>query len=790
MIPIQTKDRSVTQNSNVGRSMNYRLDSRNLRHIVTMLRDSVYSNKLLCIIREYSTNSLDAHVLAEEMGRAGMSTTQIEVHLPTKFSPELRIRDFGPGLTTKEIEDVYISLGESTKRTSNKYVGSLGFGCKSAFAYGDRFLVTSWVNGHKTVYNNVLDDNIPEGARCDIMAEAPCSADESGIEICIPIRQNEIEECKKVALDFFKYWEIFPVMTGVTPEEIKESLSYKIKDPIFSGDNWTIYPSRNSYSYSVKGTALMGNVPYTLDWELIQRKLSSDAMLSGNESVIFDFIRSNNAMLTFEIGELEFSVSRETLQYTDHTCSAILDRVRNIINSIQKIIEKLIKNATNIWEAKRIYGLIFGRHLQYEGDSEYNFGGELSRLESYFKNKLMWKGILIGGSSFKNIEKWGVEEGKITTRAGIYYSDELPVEYVLTTFTKNDNRIKKTGGSHKRRRYYQNTQEICPQRQSMVLINDLDKPHGFQVIIRYLLKDKTNNRVFSLKFGNKTIKENFYKEYNFETVPVEYASALLKEAKEWNKNIKGNAPNNTSYWKREDIDIKNLKGTNYFVEVDKDNILVPHKNGPVETKAVHIISSICELDEYSDWFTDIDTIYGLTSKTTNSKWFQSSVKRGEFVNLFELVGEKLKTLDEDEVINAVNYRQYKEEIRGYSTTLFTKPQVESILPNLKFKDGWFYKLCELIGKYDFTSMIQIIKYLNTLGFANQITTDGESKQNPYTILARVVNEKYPLIGIVVDSDYELRNLSRVTDCKQIKNISHYINLIDGESGCKNEVKKS
>ena len=121
MIPIQSGERQVVNSTNVGRSMNFRLEAHNLRHIVTMLRDSVYSNKVLAVLREYSTNAWDAHVSGEEdYGVSMLSQRPIEVHLPSKLAPELRIRDFGPGFSMEEIENIYISLGESTKRTSNK----------------------------------------------------------------------------------------------------------------------------------------------------------------------------------------------------------------------------------------------------------------------------------------------------------------------------------------------------------------------------------------------------------------------------------------------------------------------------------------------------------------------------------------------------------------------------------------------------------------------------------------------------------------------------------------------
>ena len=47
--------------------------------------------------------------------------------------------------------------GESTKRGTNEQIGQLGLGSKSAFAYGDNFIINSYVKGTKTTYNAFID---------------------------------------------------------------------------------------------------------------------------------------------------------------------------------------------------------------------------------------------------------------------------------------------------------------------------------------------------------------------------------------------------------------------------------------------------------------------------------------------------------------------------------------------------------------------------------------------------------------------------------------------------------
>jgi hypothetical protein len=92
-------------------------------HIVNILRDKLYSNKILAVVREYSTNAQDAHA------EAGKKDVPIRVTLPGPLDPTFRVRDFGPGLSEEDIRTVYALYGASTKRNSNEVVGQLGLGC-------------------------------------------------------------------------------------------------------------------------------------------------------------------------------------------------------------------------------------------------------------------------------------------------------------------------------------------------------------------------------------------------------------------------------------------------------------------------------------------------------------------------------------------------------------------------------------------------------------------------------------------------------------------------------------
>ena len=92
------------QNAQVGRSVKtknlghvvaYHIDPENLGYIAQILRE-LYSDPIRAVVREYCANAVDAH------DQAGIPERPIEITAPTKMVPELRIRDYGFGLSKED----------------------------------------------------------------------------------------------------------------------------------------------------------------------------------------------------------------------------------------------------------------------------------------------------------------------------------------------------------------------------------------------------------------------------------------------------------------------------------------------------------------------------------------------------------------------------------------------------------------------------------------------------------------------------------------------------------------
>src|SRR5438309_316787 len=93
-----------------------------------ILSAHIYSNKILAIIRELSSNAYDAHVAA------GTAHLPFNVHLPNALEPHFSIRDFGTGLDRDSILHIYTTYFESTKTDTNEQIGCLGLGSKTPFS--------------------------------------------------------------------------------------------------------------------------------------------------------------------------------------------------------------------------------------------------------------------------------------------------------------------------------------------------------------------------------------------------------------------------------------------------------------------------------------------------------------------------------------------------------------------------------------------------------------------------------------------------------------------------------
>lgn len=286
-------------------------------HLMKILRDTLYSNKVLAVLREYSSNAWDAHV------EAGCPDKPIKVVLPTSLDASLRIRDYGLGMSEDDVYEVYTQYGASTKRTSDSVVGFIGIGSKSAFAYSDSFTITSWHSGTKSIYVAVLDET-NEGIVTKLHEE-PCDPEETGVEIKVPVNPKDVGSFCEEAKCLYPFFRPTP--------EINLDIQPPDEDRIlFAGKHGTVWRPRGRSTWHVG----MGCLAYPLDE--YQAQVSLTPQLSG--------------VLHCDIGDVSVSASRESLEYSKDTVAGIKRKHRLFLEEIEGYVRGIAESDLSEWERR------------------------------------------------------------------------------------------------------------------------------------------------------------------------------------------------------------------------------------------------------------------------------------------------------------------------------------------------------------------------------------------------------------------------------------------------------
>src|SRR6188474_2784952 len=163
--------------------------------IMSVLSDTLYTDKISAVWREYGCNAVDANI------EAGRGDKPIQVTLPTSTEPTAVIRDYGYGMTEDQVAQTYCKLGASTKRNSNEVTGMLGIGSKAGYAYNGAFTVTTYVSGVETIYNCFREER---GALRMAMLHTGSTKEPDGVKIAVPVKREDIFEFQRRAERVFR----------------------------------------------------------------------------------------------------------------------------------------------------------------------------------------------------------------------------------------------------------------------------------------------------------------------------------------------------------------------------------------------------------------------------------------------------------------------------------------------------------------------------------------------------------------------------------------------------------
>lgn len=301
--------------------------------IARMLSEQIYSDPILAVVREYTCNAWDAHKMV------GKEAQPIEIHLPTALEPHWSVRDFGPGLSQAQImgtkendfKGLFNTYGKSGKDDSNLFIGGFGMGSKAGFAYTKQdsaFTVTSWHEGIKHCFTAHMDAN---GIPNIVMMLCEASSEPSGVEISIPVKTKDINTFTEHTAKVCAYAKVIPKFTGdileITPRTYEQE-----------GDGWRRARIGSYHSGSV---AIIGGIAYPIN----SNQFSDTARM----------VCSSGIELDVPIGEVELSLSRESLSYDNRTIEYLTRRFEKANEEIGKLYAEAFKDKKSYWEKCLIY---------------------------------------------------------------------------------------------------------------------------------------------------------------------------------------------------------------------------------------------------------------------------------------------------------------------------------------------------------------------------------------------------------------------------------------------------
>jgi len=297
---------------------------KNSSKMFNILSDKIYKDKPLACVRELSCNAKDAS-----------GGKPFDVHLPNELEPWLEVKDYGTGLSPNDMIELYSTYGGTSKDESNLFIGALGLGSKVGFSYTKSFTTSSRWDGTEYVYVAAMDRGVPQ---ITMIKQTPTD-EPNGLSVRIPVKRTDVGEFHKAAVKVLSRFNPKPNVTGYA------DFTFDTYDYVLEGDGWGVRKNKASYYSSAKLCAVMGEVAYPINVDSLR--------LDDDDSIRqFKYV---SADLTFNLGDLDISASREELSYDDETIQAIRDKLHDIKRKALSRVILQVKKASSFFEAHNAF---------------------------------------------------------------------------------------------------------------------------------------------------------------------------------------------------------------------------------------------------------------------------------------------------------------------------------------------------------------------------------------------------------------------------------------------------
>lgn len=366
-------------NTNDTEVIDMKLSENSEKIIFNLFTKNVYSNPIGSIVREITSNSIDSHIEANIDAPVLIKLTKDNINNDYYIS----FIDFGVGISPERIKNIYSVLFESNKYNTNDFIGGFGIGGKTPLAYkrfikntnsydNSFFIVTYYdhIKYHYSVYENNERPSLT-------LLNSSETESNNGTEIIIPVLKNDIS---KFIYEFKKQlcyidniiYEGFDILSDINTNDLNNIY----KNKIYKGTYFN-YSTINQYSTI---HAVIGNIAYPIDDNIIKS-------LNEHKYLLYTPIG-----IKFDIGEINVTVSRESIDYSNNTINIIHNKIKLAINELNDIIISNYDSIVNLYDY-----LVFNMHENKIKLND-NIDIELADLLNHYKfkfNNFLYKDVQI-----------------------------------------------------------------------------------------------------------------------------------------------------------------------------------------------------------------------------------------------------------------------------------------------------------------------------------------------------------------------------------------------------------
>ena len=678
-----------------------------------ILSDGLYSDKIQSIVREIACNAVDSHV------EAGYADRPIEVHLPTTWEPWFHVRDFGVGLDHNQVIGIYTVYGASTKTNSNEFIGQLGLGSKSPFSYVDAFDVTARKDGVERQYSMYKNE---EGMPSVAMLGEFATTEPNGVTVKMPVKQEDIRRFAEKAALVFSWFDTKPTITGVSSLQIFEhNIAYE-------GIGWKLR-KRNNNAYSNdpvnRAVALMGRVAYPLDSNSI-----------NDLTVAQKTLLEMPIVLAFDIGELEVAASREGLGYDKRTQTNVRNKLDAMLVDMAVEFEKKIAAATTEWEARRLFGEIFGMDSGFRYEFATIFGN----------HGLMWQGQLIKDAhvTIKTSDLWDptLSQSPQIWRTVSHYKTARRMSYHEALTLRCNNKI-------------------------VVVFDDLER--GTLSRVNYLhqqtgmFKEIVLIGPSSLKTVAEIVATLGNPEYKMASELPKRPSAARSEHINMLRYLNHDKyPDGAKAWMPDDVDVDD---GGIYVTMDRYKVMDGERELGLDT----VLSLAQQVGI-------VDTTQSVYSPRAGMR--KKIAEHADWVNLFDFIRDEIKSRLTPAVLQAVaDMNEYAAAVAVARDSSIWQYQL-----NIRNNDGVFAQFVNTMRTFEannkkisaYNALISLAQLFGNVVDLPATSIDARGLYN-------MVVASYPMLGVTMDR-YSSRNINS----SNARQYADYINMADEYSALKME----